>query len=112
MIGLIVSSLPLFAGLTRSQISNQIFQSTSYTMASGHSSGKDAGATRAEHTRVSQVRSRVIFEREMGHTARPIQYDRTSVLLLGWCPKLDDTGVAEEVRTKSCTAAGAPLTIE
>lgn len=68
-------------------------------MADGHKAGNGAGARQPQRSRVSQVESRVIFEREMGHTARPVQYDRTSALLLGWCPELDDTGVADEVCT-------------
>ena len=66
-------------------------------MVDGHSGEPGADATQSALSLVSQVESRVIFEQELGQTASAVKHEKTSVLLLGWTPKLDDTKVGEEV---------------
>ena len=66
-------------------------------MADSHDSTAAAGATESEQPHASQVESRVIFEQAMGQASLPVKHEKTSVLLLGWNPDNDDTGVAGEV---------------
>lgn len=66
-------------------------------MADGQDLITAACAAQPAQSHASQVKSRVIFDKAIGQADRPVRHDKTSVLLLGWDPKIDDTGAAGEV---------------